>query len=152
MLVNPGLETLAEHFKTTIAGPSAQPNEATRLLPPRCAMNVPLDSPANPTSAKKDETLFPTKEGQAQHQPIVKAHASRRERRHPPEVIDLSQPGYLRLEQVLKIYPVSRASWYAGIGTIYPSSVRIGPRSVAWRTEDIRKLIDCPPAFAKFFN
>ena len=41
----------------------------------------------------------------------------RRGRQHGPGVIDLSQPGFLRLEQVLSIYPVSRASWYAGIGT-----------------------------------
>jgi predicted DNA-binding transcriptional regulator AlpA len=64
-------------------------------------------------------------------------------------VIDLSRPGFLRLGQVLAIYPVSRASWYAGIGSIYPESVRIGPRSVAWRTEDIRDLIANPPTFPK---
>lgn len=72
---------------------------------------------------------------------------SRRERRHTPRAIDLSQPGFLRLEQVLAIFPVSRASWYAGIGKIYPNSVQIGPRSVAWRTEDIRALVANPPAF-----
>ena len=74
---------------------------------------------------------------------------SRRERRHGVGIVDLSQPGFLRLDQVLLIFPVSRASWYAGLGTIYPNSVRIGPRSVAWRTEDIRALVENPPKFAR---
>ena len=81
--------------------------------------------------------------------PSTNLRPSRRERRNGPGVVDLSQPGFLRLEQVLAIFPVSRASWYAGLGTIYPDSVRIGVRSVAWRTEDIRRLVECPPDFAQ---
>jgi predicted DNA-binding transcriptional regulator AlpA len=89
----------------------------------------------------------PLKQTPSPDLPTIKARPSRHERRHGPGVVDLSQPGFLRLEQVLAIYPVSRASWYAGLGTIYPNSVRIGLRSVAWRTEDIRRLVNCLPDF-----
>jgi prophage regulatory protein len=89
----------------------------------------------------------PPKQGPLAASVAAGSRSPRRGRQHGPAVIDLSQPGFLRLEQILSIYPVSRASWYAGIGTIYPESVRIGVRSVAWRTEDIRRLVECPPDF-----
>ena len=95
------------------------------------------------------ESGHPPNLGPPQIPAIDAPQPSRRERRHRPGVVDLSQPGFLRLEQVLAIFPVSRASWYAGLGTIYPNSVRIGPRSVAWRTEDIRALVSNPPAFIR---
>jgi len=61
-------------------------------------------------------------------------------------ITDLDRPGYFRLQDVLEIYPVSRASWYAGIANgIYPKSVALGPRSVGWRTSDIKALIENPP-------
>lgn len=91
----------------------------------------------------------PPKQSPTRDLPITKQGPSRRERRLGPGVVDLSQPGFLRLEQVLAIFPVSRASWYAGLGTIYPNSVRIGVRSVAWRTEDIRHLVEHPPEFGQ---
>lgn len=48
----------------------------------------------------------------------------------------------LRIREVLKRYPVSRAAWYAGMrdGRL-PASVSIGPKSVAWRESDIDSLI-----------
>lgn len=91
----------------------------------------------------------PPKKAPPRNLPTTKPRPSRSERRRGPGVVDLSQPGFLRLEQVLAIFPVSRASWYAGLGTIYPDSVRIGVRSVAWRTEDIRRLVECPPDFGQ---
>jgi prophage regulatory protein len=49
----------------------------------------------------------------------------------------------LRLKDVLKLIPVSRATWYAGCATgRFPQKVKLGPRIVAWRSEDIQKLID----------
>ncbi len=58
----------------------------------------------------------------------------------------LPDTGYLRLKQIIKphgVYPVCRSKWYAGVaGGIYPAPVRLGPRTVAWRVEDIRALID----------
>lgn len=49
----------------------------------------------------------------------------------------------LRLKEVLKILPVSKATWYAGIkSSRFPGPVKLGPRLVAWRYKDIRKLAD----------
>lgn len=48
----------------------------------------------------------------------------------------------LRLPQVLSIFPVSRSTWYAGIKIgRYPQPVSLGPRSVAWRSSDIQRLV-----------
>lgn len=53
----------------------------------------------------------------------------------------------LRLPQVLRYFPVSRSAWWAGIKAgRYPEPIRIGPRCVAWRLDDVRALIDaCLP-------
>ena len=49
---------------------------------------------------------------------------------------------FIKLPQVLARYPVSRSSFLAGVKSgIYPKSVKLGPRSVAWRLSDIDKLI-----------
>ncbi len=51
--------------------------------------------------------------------------------------------GFLRIPQILKLIPVSRSTWWAGVREgRYPASVKLGPRITAWRAEDIRKLID----------
>lgn len=40
------------------------------------------------------------------------------------------------------LIPVSRSSWWSGIKLgRYPKSVKLGPRTTAWRVEDIRTLI-----------
>ena len=62
--------------------------------------------------------------------------------------LGLADMGYLRLDAVLKIYPVSRTTWYDGIKQgIYPSPVQLGRRSVGWPIESIRALIANPPKF-----
>jgi prophage regulatory protein len=49
----------------------------------------------------------------------------------------------LRINEVLRRVPVSRASLYEGIKLgIYPRPVRIGKRTVAWRERDIDELIE----------
>lgn len=49
---------------------------------------------------------------------------------------------FIKLPQVLARYPVSRSSFLAGVKSgRYPKSVKLGPRSVAWRLSDINKLI-----------
>ncbi len=51
--------------------------------------------------------------------------------------------GMLKLEQVLKLVPVSKSAWYAGVKSgRYPAPVRISPRRVAWRLESIQSLIE----------
>lgn len=54
----------------------------------------------------------------------------------------LPETGYLRLPEVLSIFPVSKSTWWAGIKLgRYPSGIKIGPRTTAWRVEEIRNLI-----------
>ncbi len=57
--------------------------------------------------------------------------------------LDLYVGGFLRIRQVLAIFPVSRASWWAGVRSgKYPKPVKLGPNMTAWRVEDIRNLIE----------
>ena len=49
----------------------------------------------------------------------------------------------LRLPQVLEIIPVSKSTWWAGVASgRYPKSIKLGPRSTAWKLEDINTLIE----------
>ena len=51
--------------------------------------------------------------------------------------------GFLRLPQVLGLIPLKRTSWLNGVKDgIYPKPIKLGARSVAWRVEDIRALVD----------
>lgn len=62
--------------------------------------------------------------------------------------VDISGDGYLRLNEVLSVYPVSRAAWYQGVERgFYPKQINLGKRSVAWTRESIRQLIANPPKF-----
>ncbi|MEW8072671.1 MAG: AlpA family phage regulatory protein [Candidatus Thiodiazotropha sp.] len=65
----------------------------------------------------------------------------------------LPETGFLRLPQIVgdkesdppiqPIIPVSPASWWNGVRAgRYPKPVKLGPRTTAWRVEDIKKLID----------
>lgn len=48
----------------------------------------------------------------------------------------------LRLPQVLSRFPVSRATWLAGVRDgRYPPSVKLGPRTTGWKKSDIDRLI-----------
>ena len=54
----------------------------------------------------------------------------------------LPETGFLRLPQVLKVFPVSKSTWWAGVKERrYPQPVKLGPKMTAWRVEDIRELI-----------
>lgn len=55
---------------------------------------------------------------------------------------DLPETGFVRIKKILRHFPVSRSSWWAGVREgRYPEPVRLGPRTTAWRVEDIRELI-----------
>lgn len=55
--------------------------------------------------------------------------------------IPLPEIGFLRLPEVLRIIPVSRSTWWAGIKTgRFPKAVKLGVKTTAWRIEDIRRL------------
>ena len=58
-------------------------------------------------------------------------------------VANLPEEGFIRLPQVLAIFPVSRSGWFAGVNSgIYPKGDKLGARAVAWKVSDIRKLIN----------
>ena len=55
----------------------------------------------------------------------------------------LPAEGYVRLSQILAVYPISRSGWWAGVKSgRYPASVKLGPRITAWRVADIRRLLE----------
>lgn len=46
-----------------------------------------------------------------------------------------------KLPEVLHHFPVSRATWYAGIKDgRFPAPIKLGPRAVAWRSADVLAL------------
>jgi prophage regulatory protein len=48
----------------------------------------------------------------------------------------------LRLSEILKVIPVSRSTWYKGVAEgRFPRPVSLGPRSKAYRVEDILALV-----------
>lgn len=65
----------------------------------------------------------------------------------------LPQTGFLRLRQIIgdpkaqppiaPIYPISRSAWWDGVkrGDL-PAPVKLGPKTTAWRVEDVRRLIE----------
>jgi prophage regulatory protein len=49
----------------------------------------------------------------------------------------------LRLRDVLKLIPISKSTWWAGIQSgIYPQPVYIAPRIPAWRRTDLEHIIE----------
>ena len=62
---------------------------------------------------------------------------------HEKSVNKTDQPErLLRLQQVLKLFPVSRSTWYAGVAKqIFPAPVQLSARSVAWIESEILALI-----------
>lgn len=58
--------------------------------------------------------------------------------RHKNQPID----PLLRLPQVLKIVPVSKSTWWAGVKSgRFPKPIKLGPRTTCWRESDINKLV-----------
>jgi len=55
----------------------------------------------------------------------------------------LPETGFVRLPEVLKVFPVSKSTWWAGVkGGRFPKSVKLSEKITAWRVEDIRALIE----------
>lgn len=50
---------------------------------------------------------------------------------------------FLRLPQVLEIFPISKSSWWQGCKEgRFPKPVKLGPRTTVWRKSDIEKLAE----------
>jgi hypothetical protein len=64
------------------------------------------------------------------------------------ERTDLPETGFVRLTGILAPggpIPVSKSTWWAGVKDgRFPKPVKLGPRTTAWRVEDIRALIEDP--------
>jgi len=51
--------------------------------------------------------------------------------------------GFMRLRDILEIFPVSKSTWWAGVKSgRFPKSVKLTERTTVWRVEDIRALIE----------
>lgn len=51
--------------------------------------------------------------------------------------------GFLRLPEVLELFPVSKSTWWQGVKDgIYPQPVKLSARTTAWRKEDILNLME----------
>ncbi len=54
-----------------------------------------------------------------------------------------SLQGFLRLPQVLKLIPVSKATWWNGCKSgRFPKPYKIAPHITAWKTSDIQQWLD----------
>lgn len=59
------------------------------------------------------------------------------------QIMNETAQSFLRLPQVLQLYPVSRSTWWAGVRTgRFPKAVKLSPRTSAWRRSDIEILIN----------
>lgn len=58
----------------------------------------------------------------------------------------LPDTGFVRLPAILAPngpIPVGRSTWWAGVKSgRFPKPVKLGPRTTAWRVEDIRALVE----------
>lgn len=68
-----------------------------------------------------------------------------------PKLYPIPSTGYLRLCQIIgdenknipAIIPIGRTAWLEGVKLeIYPQPVKLAKRTVAWKVEDILKLIE----------
>jgi predicted DNA-binding transcriptional regulator AlpA len=58
------------------------------------------------------------------------------------QTITLPAEGFVKLDQVLQVIPVSRSTWFRGIQAgRYPPPVKLSERSSAWLVDDIRECI-----------
>ena len=55
----------------------------------------------------------------------------------------IPQTGFLRLPQVLALVPIGKSTWWEGCRTgRFPKPVKLGPRTTAWKAEDIAVLVE----------
>jgi len=60
--------------------------------------------------------------------------------KNPPS--PLPPEGFVRLPQVLHVLGIGKTSFWDGVKSgRFPAPVKLGPRTTAWKVEDIRALI-----------
>lgn len=58
------------------------------------------------------------------------------------KVVEVPSTGFMRIQTVLKIIPVSKTTWWEGVKSgRFPSPVKLTPRTTAWRCEEILAYI-----------
>jgi predicted DNA-binding transcriptional regulator AlpA len=135
---------------TTICGSTEQANPTISSEPTHNQLDLP--TPILPNLTGNAEVKVPQYRAKACEDLTSPAGAvapRRAKSRHSiPAGIDLTGDGYLTLREVLAVYPISRAGWYAGIKEhVYPASTPLGKRRVGWSRASIRDLIANPPKF-----
>ena len=51
--------------------------------------------------------------------------------------------GFLRLPQILAIFPISKSAWWEGCRTgRYPKPIKLSSRTTVWKAEDIAAFIE----------
>lgn len=57
--------------------------------------------------------------------------------------VQIEQSGFLRLPDVLKLIPVSKATWWNGCKSgRFPKPYKLTPRTTAWKVSDIQECMD----------
>lgn len=87
----------------------------------------------------------PTPDGAASPQLILEAFPRTATVQRAQAVVGedgLPATGFIREEQVLRLLPFSRSTWWAGVKERrHPAPVKLSPRVTAWAVEDIRALL-----------
>jgi predicted DNA-binding transcriptional regulator AlpA len=56
---------------------------------------------------------------------------------------DLPATGFIRLSQLLTFIPISSATiWRRVRDKTFPNPIKLGPRTTAWKAEDVRAWIE----------
>ncbi len=64
--------------------------------------------------------------------------------------VDLPDFALVSVKEIQKILGISRSAWLKGVKDgYYPQPVRLTPRTVRWRLQDIRHLVENAAAAAK---
>lgn len=94
------------------------------------------------SASQETETHMPAQASNLRSSSSLSSAAERHSER-PGAAPTLPAAGFIRIGTVLSFIPLSRSVWWAGIRDgRYPAPVKLGPRAVGWRVEDIRGLID----------
>lgn len=57
--------------------------------------------------------------------------------------MEKKEESFLRLPQVLAIFPISRSAWWQGCKEgKYPKPIKLGPRTTVWKATEIHALVD----------
>ncbi|WP_082476185.1 AlpA family phage regulatory protein [Rhizobium sp. Leaf306] len=64
---------------------------------------------------------------------------------HPSPISTFASGGFLRLDRIIAPHgplPISKSSWWSKVRSgEFPQPVKLGPRTTAWRAQDIIALI-----------